>query len=171
MSKLKKLTFHNFEVSSFKFQDLLEYVESTTETIVTGLYYNHPKKSLAKGICLIQRDDDVEFVRIRNANKGRISLYLGHNNEDLSKYVDGEIDDEKEQYGSHDNDTDSDVASLDHLSQSEEELRQVRLKKANQKTKENSLNNYDFNMLVESNKEDEGIQDCDPAFSKVDEDS
>ncbi|GKA32526.1 hypothetical protein Tco_0718893, partial [Tanacetum coccineum] len=119
------------------------------ETIVTGLYYNHPKKSLAKGICLIQRDDDVEFVRIRNANKGRISLYLGQNNEDLSKYVDGEIDDEKEQYGSHDNDTDSDVASLDHLSQSEEELRQVRLNKANQKTKENSLNNYDFNMLVE----------------------
>ncbi|GKD75695.1 putative ribonuclease H-like domain-containing protein, partial [Tanacetum coccineum] len=47
--------------------------------------------------------------------EGRISLYLCHNNEDLSKYVDGEIDDEKEKYRSHVSDIDSDVASFDHI--------------------------------------------------------
>ncbi|GJU50723.1 putative ribonuclease H-like domain-containing protein [Tanacetum coccineum] len=85
----------------------------------------------------------VEFVKIGNENKGRISLYLCHNNEDLSKYVDGEIDDEKEKYRSHVSDIDSDIASFDHISEGEEEL---------------------------SDNEDEGKQDGDPIFAKVDED-
>ncbi|GKB79477.1 putative ribonuclease H-like domain-containing protein [Tanacetum coccineum] len=62
---------------------------------------------------------------------------------DLSKYVDGEIDDEKDKYMSHVSDIDSDVASFDHISEGEEEL---------------------------SDNEDEAKQDGDPIFAKVDED-
>lgn len=135
--KGKKLTLHNIEVSCFKFEDLFEYVPTTTDTVVTEIYYNRTKKSLAKGIRILRCDDDLkEFVKFGNENDGRISLYVCHKNEDLSSYTNGGIDNEEEENCGLDDmdegysDADSDVASVDHLSEGEEELMQVRLKKA-----------------------------------------
>ncbi|GKB93372.1 hypothetical protein Tco_0979509, partial [Tanacetum coccineum] len=134
-AKGTKLTLHNIEVSRLKFEDLFEYVRSTTDTIVTEIYYNRPNQSLAKGITKLRCDDDLkEFVKLGSKHDGRISLYVVHS-------LEGGIDNEEEDYCGIENgrdkelansDVDSDVdsvASVDHLSEGEEELRQLRLKK------------------------------------------
>ncbi|GJV20056.1 hypothetical protein Tco_1369076 [Tanacetum coccineum] len=122
-----KLTLHNIKVSRFKFEDMFEYVRSTTDTVVTEIYYNHPKQSLAKGISILKCDDDLkDFVNFRNENDGRISLYVVHS-------LEGGIDNEEEdncgiendkdkELANSDADSDADsVASVDHLSEESQE--------------------------------------------------
>nr|GEW33587.1 hypothetical protein [Tanacetum cinerariifolium] len=99
--KGKKLTLHKIGVSCFKFEDNFEYVGTTVDTVVTEIYYNPPKNSLAKDT----------------------SIPSG---------------------------ADSDVASVDHLLDGEEELRQVRFKKAKCKINKKNLDDYDFNVPLEN---------------------
>nr|GEW60238.1 hypothetical protein [Tanacetum cinerariifolium] len=67
-------------------------------------------------------------VNFRNENDGRISLYVCHKNEDLSSHTNGRIDNEEEEnYRTDDerdeghSDADSEIASVDHLSECEKE--------------------------------------------------
>ncbi|GKC59709.1 hypothetical protein Tco_1087307, partial [Tanacetum coccineum] len=86
----------------------------------------HNIKSLAKGITILRCDDDLkEFVKLGSEHDGRISLYVCHS-------LEGGIDNEEEDKCGIENDKDeehgdanSDVASVDHLSEGEEELRQA----------------------------------------------
>ncbi|GJU98681.1 multidrug resistance-associated protein 5, partial [Tanacetum coccineum] len=88
-----------------------------------------------------------EFVKLSSKHDGRISLYVVHS-------LEGGIDNEEEDNCGIENDKDKElansdadsdansVASVDHLSEGEEELRQVRLKKAKSKIKSQEGGNY-----------------------------
>ncbi|GJU23839.1 hypothetical protein Tco_1157181 [Tanacetum coccineum] len=67
----------------------------------------------------------------------------------------------------------SDVASLDHLSEGEEELRQVRIKKRKSVEEKNISNEdaYDESRLVLHNDSDDNEHEVDPLFSNLDDDS
>ncbi|GKE27758.1 hypothetical protein Tco_1443142 [Tanacetum coccineum] len=194
--KLKPLTYidnemvtMNIDVTGFKFEDMKEYVESKTHSIVTGLYYFN------KGLNNIKCDADFTlFVENWQSNKGRLAqLYVDHKNADLGDYIGKDLGDYilvelKPGYGYDLDDSDdefSDVASLDHLSEGKEELRQVRIKKRNgveeKKSNEDAYNEsrlvlhnedvYDESRLVLHNDSDDNDHEVDSLFSNLDDDS
>ncbi|GKB15912.1 hypothetical protein Tco_0849835, partial [Tanacetum coccineum] len=180
-AKGTKLTLHNIEVSRFKFEDLFEYVRSTTDTIVAEIYYNRPNQSLEKGLTILRCDDDLkEFVKLGSKHDGRISLYVVHSLEDgidneeedncgIENDRDKELaDSDADSNADSDADSNADsVASIDHLSEGEEELRQVRLKKAKSKISKESLDLFDFNVPLENDHEEEAGKEFNPMFSIV----
>ncbi|GJX96086.1 hypothetical protein Tco_0351884 [Tanacetum coccineum] len=121
--KLKPLTYidsemvtMNIDVTGFKFEDMKEYVESKTYSIVTGLYYFN------KGLNNIKCDADFTlFVESWQSNEGRLAqLYVDHKNADLGDYIGKDLGDYilvelKPGYGYDLDDSDdefSDVASF-----------------------------------------------------------
>ncbi|GJZ84909.1 cellulose synthase [Tanacetum coccineum] len=137
----------NIDVTGFKFEDMKEYVETKTHSVVTELYY---------------------------FNKGK----------DLGDYILVEL---KSGYDFDNSDDEfSDVASLDHLSEGEEELRQVRIKKRKRVEEKNKSSEdvydesrivfhnedaYDESRLVLHNDSDDNDCEIDPLFSNLDDDS
>ncbi|GJV78097.1 RNA-directed DNA polymerase, eukaryota, reverse transcriptase zinc-binding domain protein [Tanacetum coccineum] len=184
-AKGTKLTLHNIEVSRFKFEDLFEYVRSTIDSIVTEIYYNQPNQSLEKGLTILRCDDDLkEFVKLGSKHDGRISLYVVHsleggidNEEEDNCWIENDRDKEladsdadSDANSDADSDVNSDadsVASVDHLSEGEEELRQVILKKAKSKISKESLDDFDFNVPLENDHEEEAGKEFNPMFSNV----
>ncbi|GJU84122.1 receptor-type tyrosine-protein like protein [Tanacetum coccineum] len=116
-----------------------------------------------------------DFVNYRMKNDEELSLlWICHKNEDLSSHTNGGIDNEEEENCKTDNDrdeghsdADSDIASVDHLSEGEEELRQVRLKKAMSKINNESLDDFDLNVPLENDHEGEAGKEFNQMFSKV----
>ncbi|GJX92720.1 hypothetical protein Tco_0347306 [Tanacetum coccineum] len=137
----------NIDVIGFKFEDIKEYVERKTHSVVTRLYYFNKCLNIIK--C------DADFT---------VFVEKWQSNEDDS-------DDEF-----------SDVASLDHLSEGEEELRQVRIKKRKSVEEKNKSNKdaydesmlvlhnedaYDKSRLVLHNESDDNDYEVDPLFSNL----
>ncbi|GJT73404.1 cellulose synthase [Tanacetum coccineum] len=150
--KLKPLTYIdsemvtiNIDVTGFKFEDMKEYIETKTHSLVSGLYY-------------FNKDH-------RNADLGE---YIG---KDLGDTILVEL---KPAYDFNDSDDEfSDVASLDHLSEGEEELRDVRIKKRKSVEEKNKSNEDedDESRLVLHNDSDDNDHEVDPLFSNLDDDS
>ncbi|GKB29339.1 hypothetical protein Tco_0868740 [Tanacetum coccineum] len=191
--KLKPLTYIdsemvtiNIDVTGFKFEDMKEYVETKTHSLVTGLYYFN------KGLNNIKCDAVFTvFVENWQSNEDKMAqLYVDHRNADLGEYIGKDLGDNilvelKPGYDFNDsNDEFSNVASLDHLSEGEEELREVRIKKSvEEKNKSNGdvddenrlvLHNkdvYDESRLVLHNDNDDNDHEVDPLFSNLDDDS
>ncbi|GJU61134.1 hypothetical protein Tco_1238900, partial [Tanacetum coccineum] len=193
--KLKPLTYidsemvtTNIDVTGFKFEDMKDYVEAKTNSVVTGLYYFN------KGLNNIKCDVDFTvFVEKWQSDEDRIAqLYVDHKNADLGDYIGKDLGDcilveLKPGYDLDDsNDEFSDVASLDHLSEGEEELRQVRIKKRKSVEEKNISNEdaydesrlvlhnedvYDESRLVLHNDSDDNDHEVDPLFSNLDDDS
>ncbi|GJX55697.1 cellulose synthase [Tanacetum coccineum] len=193
--KLKPLTYidsemvtMNIDVTGFKFEDMKEYVEAKTNSVVTGLYYFN------KGLNNIKCDADFTvFVEKWQSDEDRMAqLYVDHKNADLGDYIGKDLGDcilveLKPGYDLDDSDDEfSDVASLDHLSEGEEELRQVRIKKRKSVEEKNISNEdaydecrlvlhnedvYDESRLVLHNDSDDNEHEVDPLFSNLDDDS
>ncbi|GJU80836.1 hypothetical protein Tco_1283201 [Tanacetum coccineum] len=193
--KLKPLTYidsemvtMNIDVSGFKFEDMKEYVETKTHSVVTELYYFN------KGLNNIKSDVDFTvFVENWQSNEDRMAqLYVDHRNADLGEYIGKDLGDNilvelKPGYDFDDSDDDfSDVASLDHLSEGEEELREVRIKKRKSVEEKNKSNEdaddesrlvlhnkdvYDESRLVLHNDSDDNDHEVDPLFSNLDDDN
>ncbi|GKE40577.1 hypothetical protein Tco_1463982, partial [Tanacetum coccineum] len=193
--KLKLLTYvdsemvtMNIDVTGFKFEDMKEYVETKTHSVVIGLYY------LNKGLNTIKCDADFTvFVENWQSNKDIMAqLYLDHKNADLGNYIGKDLGDNilfvlKPGYDFDDSDDEfSDVASLDHLFEGEEELREVRIKKRKSLEEKNKSNKdvddesrivlhnkdvYDKSRLVLHNDSDDNDHEIDPLFSNIDDDS
>ncbi|GKF97884.1 hypothetical protein Tco_0293705 [Tanacetum coccineum] len=107
----------NIDVTGFKFEDMKEYVEAKTNFVLTGLYYFN------KGLNNIKCDADFTvFVEKWQSNEDRLAqLYVDHKNADLGDYLLVEL---KPRYNLDGLDDEfSDVASLDHLFEGEEEIR------------------------------------------------
>nr|GEV10735.1 kinase-like domain-containing protein [Tanacetum cinerariifolium] len=121
----------NIDVTGFKFEDMKEYVETKTHSVVTGLYYFN------KGLNNINCDAYFTvFVEMWQSNEDRMAqLYVDHKNANLGDYIGKDLGDyilvELKPGYDFDNSDDefSDVASLDHLSEGEEQLRQLRAQK------------------------------------------
>nr|GEU55577.1 cellulose synthase [Tanacetum cinerariifolium] len=178
----------NIDVSSFKFEDMKEYVKTKTHYVVTGLYYFN------KGLTNIKGDVDFTvFVKNWQSNEDRMAqLYVDHKNADLGDYIGKDLGDNilvelKPGYDFDDSDDEfSDVASFDHLSEGEEEVREVRIKKRKSLEEKNKANEdvddesrlvlhnedvYDESRLVLHNDSDDNDHEVDPLFSKLDDDT
>nr|GEX59879.1 hypothetical protein [Tanacetum cinerariifolium] len=136
--KLKPLTYidsetitMNIDVTGFKFEDMKEYVETKTHSVVTS-------------------NEDI-----------MAQLYVDHRNADLGEYIGKDLGDNmlvelKPDYDFDDSDDEcSDVASLDHLSKGEEELREVRIKKSVEEKNKSNEDAYvdDKSRIVLHNKD------------------
>ncbi|GKE26308.1 hypothetical protein Tco_1441692 [Tanacetum coccineum] len=178
----------NIDVTGFKFEDMKEYVKTKTHSVVTVLYYFN------KGLNNINCDADFTvFVEMWQSNEDRMAqLYVDHKNAILGDYIGKDLGDyilvELKPGYDFDNldDEFSDVASLDHLSEGEEELRQVRIKKrksVEEKSKSSeevydesrivfhNKDAYDESRLVLHNDSDDNDCEVDPLFSNLDDDS
>ncbi|GKA97588.1 hypothetical protein Tco_0825482 [Tanacetum coccineum] len=124
----------NIDVTGFKFEDMKEYVETKTHSLVSGLYYFNKGKDLG---------DNILFL-----------LKPGY-----------DFDDSDDEF--------SDVASLDHLFEGEEEIREVRIKKRKSLEEKNKSNEDedDKSRLVLHNDSDDNDHEIDPLFSNIDDDS
>nr|GEV10736.1 cellulose synthase [Tanacetum cinerariifolium] len=141
----------NIDVTGFKFEDMKEYVETKTHSVVTRLYYFN------QGLNNINCDADFTvFVEMWQSNEDRMAqLYVDHKNANLGDYILVEL---KPGYDFDNSDDEfSDVASLDHLFEGEDELRQVRIEKGK--------------ALVLHNDSDDNDCEVDPLFSNLDDDS
>ncbi|GJV34949.1 hypothetical protein Tco_1407426, partial [Tanacetum coccineum] len=94
--KVKPLTYIDSEMvtviigaTGFKFEDMKEYVETKTHSIVTGLYYFN------KGLNNIKCDADFTvFVEKWQSDEGRMAqLYVYHKNADLDDYIGKDLGD------------------------------------------------------------------------------
>ncbi|PWA64119.1 hypothetical protein CTI12_AA347230 [Artemisia annua] len=177
---LKPLTYHNadmltttVDVTPLTFSELKIFVQNNIGSVVTGLYY------FSNGLKCIKSDDDLRlFVeKWQSTDEGIIALYVSHNNESLIEYS-GDyvlvILNPATYY--KDSDDESDVASLDHLSEGEEELRQVRIKERqilDEKKKTNELVVFDESKLLLENESDdnENEHEVDPLFSDLGDES
>ncbi|PWA76667.1 hypothetical protein CTI12_AA232350 [Artemisia annua] len=177
---LKPLTYHNadmltttVDVTPLTFSELKIFVQNNIGSVVTGLYY------FSNGLKCIKSDDDLRlFVeKWQSTDEGIIALYVSHNNESLIEYS-GDyvlvILNPATYY--KDSDDESDVASLDHLSEGEEELRQVRIKERqilDEKKKTNEVVVFDESKLVLENESDdnENEHEVDPLFSDLGDES
>ncbi|PWA43787.1 hypothetical protein CTI12_AA533270 [Artemisia annua] len=173
---LKPLTYHNadmltttVDVTPLTSSELKIFVQNNIGSVVCGLYY------FSNGLKCIKSDDDLKlFVeKWQSKDEGIIALYVSHNNESLIEYS-GDyvlvILNPATYY--KDSDDESDVASLDHLSEGEEELRKVRIKERqilDEKKKTNELVVFDESKLVLENESDENENEheVDPLFSDL----
>ena len=171
---LKPLTYHNadmltttVDVTPLTSSELKNFVQNNIGSVVCGLYY------FSNGLKCIKSDDDFRlFVeKWQSTDERIIALYVSHKNESLIEYS-GDyvlvILNPATYY--KDSDDESDVASLDHLSEGEEELRQVRIKERqllDEKKKTNEIVVFDESKLVLENESDDNEDEVDPLFSDL----
>ena len=143
------VTYIDVDVSSLDPKKLLEFIQKQLETKYNDVYYCMPKTDLSKGIRYLKTDLDIkEMIQVGIKNGGLIRLYTDHlyfpmgdviTTED-SKYESKSDDD------GLDSDDDASVASFDHLSECEGELREIRRKKqrglSSRKEKESVFKNW-----------------------------
>jgi hypothetical protein len=157
---LRLLTYHNVDmltttvdVTPFTSSELKILVQNSIGSVVCDLYY------FSNGLKCIKSDDDFRlFVeKWQSTDERIIAFYVSHKNESLIEYS-GDyvlvILNPATYY--KDSDDESDVASLDHLSEGEEELRQVRIKERQlldeKKKKTNEIIVFDESNLVLENE-------------------
>ncbi|KAJ9543410.1 hypothetical protein OSB04_023117 [Centaurea solstitialis] len=153
---------YSLTISRSKYVDLISYLEKDIGTVFNALYFCLPGVTLENGLMKIGNDSDVDALFDVTDSYGLVDLYIDHFGDDLSRYLDtnqnekekAEVGDdnvnmgdnvgdvnvgdvsmnEKEKAEESDDDDDS-AHSLDHLSEGEDELIEVRKKKAHGKTK------------------------------------
>lgn len=133
--------------SEMSFDELFEYLEKEIGNSITGVYYLLPECPLeeGKGLMSITCDNDVDTLFEIASSYGKLQVYLDHFDEDLSMFVqqksEGIVDDkenddnvdDRENDGENDgnvddreNDDKDETASIDHLSEGEDELLNLR---------------------------------------------
>ncbi|PWA44039.1 hypothetical protein CTI12_AA529990 [Artemisia annua] len=142
----------NVDLSSIDFEALVTFIGNEFSGVVKSLFYLLPGKDLDSGLRCLKSDADLkECVECGTKNECVLDIYLSSyvfELNDATGEIDGsdsELEDDDYDYFSED---DSDTASIDHLSDNEEEVFEVRTKKAAPKPRLKSSKLFDTSFLT-----------------------
>ncbi|GKD95397.1 hypothetical protein Tco_1375234 [Tanacetum coccineum] len=147
---LKKLK--NVDLISMDYSQVVSYLETQSRSICKGLYFLVPGTNVEGGLRSLKNDDGVRNCRqYALRNNGEIDIYMVHS--EFSEHIGADSDvseseeDDYEVYSVESSDND-DTASLDHLSNGEDEVVQVRTQKTAPKTKKKPTKMFDDKFLA-----------------------
>ena len=167
----EKVTYRDVDVSSLDPKKLLEFIQNQLETTYNDVYYCIPKTELSKGIRYLKTDLDIqEMIQVGIINRGLIRLYTDHLYFPMGDAITSEASKNESESDDDglDSDDDASVASLDHLSECEGELREIRKKKQRGLSSRRDKDSV-FQKLVDSGKmgrDDDVEEDVDEADIK-----
>ncbi|KAJ9566551.1 hypothetical protein OSB04_002517 [Centaurea solstitialis] len=114
-------------VERITYEEMVSFIEFDTKTTISALYYCIPGNELHKGLMKVDNNHDVECLFDISENYGPIEVEGEaeiDKNADVESDLDG-LDDVDIEYEGEDDEM-SDVHSIDHLSEGEDEVMQVR---------------------------------------------
>lgn len=144
-------TIKDVDLHEMGFDDFMTFLETECTAVIKSVFCLIPGEDLDRGLVELKTNADFnECVRYAASNNNEIDIYVSHNvfelndnNEQEGNDCASEDDDPYDYYTSDEDDT----ASLDHLSEGEEEIHEVRIKKQQPKPKKKASNMFDENFL------------------------
>ncbi|GJT78093.1 hypothetical protein Tco_1044818 [Tanacetum coccineum] len=134
------------------YSQVVSYLETQSRSICKGLYFLVPGTNLEGGLRSLKNDDGVRNCRqYALRNNGEIDIYMVHS--EFSEHIGADSDvseseeDDYDVYSVESSDND-DTASLDHLSDGEDEVIDVRTQKTTPKTKKKPTKMFDDKFLA-----------------------
>ncbi|KAI3525338.1 hypothetical protein L1887_04054 [Cichorium endivia] len=155
----------NLDFTNMEYHEFSDFLKKETDTECSGIYFVTPGKELHNGLKLIKSDMDFKaFVHCGVKNKGKLSLYLEHFDEDLTEYLEDVIKDKMDESENEtdnsmtsDDIEDDDTASIDHLSEDEVELSELRKTKKSPTSERNRECNSGQNSLFDTDADEEQL--------------
>ena len=133
--------YYNVDADKMSYFELKGMVEDLGYTNMAKMYYLYPRKSMETGLRLIDSDKDIHGLLECVELSGGVEVYVEHL---LDERVEGETEskgDDSEIESETESSEESDAASLDNMSEGEdEELIEVRQKIIDKKASKNKSN-------------------------------
>lgn len=138
----------NVDLRAMDFHAFVRLLETESSGIIKSIFYLVPGTDVATGLRSLKSNVDLnECVEYGLSNECKLDIYVTHSEFELNEGSDSELDDNYE-YDCYGSDDDSDTASIDHLSDDDEEVLEVRTKKTAPKPKLKASKMFDENFLT-----------------------